>query len=89
MLVHVIFPNLHCFLQVTGQKSLIKALLGREHRVAAEEHTQELELRHIPPNDDEADGQGVARNSPTGPHNVVQKIAAMMMASDDRPVLEP
>src|SRR6185437_8440646 len=33
--------------------------------------------------------RGVERNSPTGPHSMVQKIAAIMIASDDRPVLEP
>ena len=60
----VVQGDLHCFLKITGQKSLIKALLGREHRIAAEKDTQELELRHIAPNDDEADGQGGGEEQP-------------------------
>ena len=83
------FRPLRRLVGIPGEQPLIESLRRAQGRLAAEQDVQEGELRQVPAEHDQADGEGVESSRPTGPHSQVQKIAAMMTAGGDSPVPDP
>lgn len=59
------------------------------HGLITQHHPQEGQGRHIGAQHTQADGQGVDKRSPTGPHSQVQKSTATSSATWEIPVLWP
>jgi hypothetical protein len=82
-----LFGLLDCLLRVIRQQTLVKGLIGCKNGIVAEHYIEKFELRHMTTENEEAHGQWRRQQQPDGPHSQVQKVAAAISATEDRPVL--
>ena len=89
LLVDISLGDLHRLLDVAGEQTLIEALLRCQNRIAPKRTPRNSSWGTYRPMTTRQTVSGVDRNRPTGPQSVVQNTAAMMIAKEERPVLEP